>query len=281
MKKPRIFISHASADKNFVESELVDPLAANGIDVWYDKRDIASAEAFDEEIIKALEACDWFLVVLSPDAAESEWVKNETDWAFKNNRRRIIPIMYSECDPSGISLTLQRIQWIDFRTDPKQGREQLFSTFFSWLIDPTLHFKSIERRLETAERGLARHNAFAACALVALILVALFSWTPLRKASQHIGPNGEIYARQIELRDPDFPQSNAMLRPYSLYFESFGTRNVELYTDLRQRMESSDKPESERAYDKVGLQFRHGKEEIGRVLGYDSDGSVRNDFLTR
>jgi hypothetical protein len=122
---PRLFISHANADRQFIKEELEGLLYALGFDVWYSVENIKTGEQWEGAIRSGLEASEWFILVMSPDASKSEWVKDEIAWAFNYRPNRIIPILTRECNPADIHLRLPRIQSIDFRHNPKKAREEL------------------------------------------------------------------------------------------------------------------------------------------------------------
>lgn len=69
-----VFLSHSSRDVQFVE-ELVGALRRHGIPVWYSRTNIRGAQMWHDEIGAALRRCDWFVLVLSPGAVGSPWVK--------------------------------------------------------------------------------------------------------------------------------------------------------------------------------------------------------------
>jgi hypothetical protein len=84
---------------------------------------LLGAQQWHDEIGAALKRCDWFLLVLSPSAVASEWVKRELTYAL-NDRRfrgRIIPLMAKRCNPQPLSLTLQGFQQIDISSDFESG----------------------------------------------------------------------------------------------------------------------------------------------------------------
>lgn len=124
-----VFVSHSSQDREFVEREIVAFLARHGIETWYAKEDIATAQDWERSIIRALNACDWFLVVLSQRSVASEWVRNELHWAIANRPGRVIPILIEECDPVSLHLALPTLQYVDFWRDPAQARRELLETF--------------------------------------------------------------------------------------------------------------------------------------------------------
>jgi hypothetical protein len=122
---PRVFLSHSTQDRQFVESELLPTLHQHGIDTWYAQADIHTTEEWERMIVRGLQLCDWFLVVLSENAAASKWVRAEVHWAIDKREGRLIPLFLRTCDPDNIHLRLRTIQYVDFRTDPSSGRDAL------------------------------------------------------------------------------------------------------------------------------------------------------------
>jgi hypothetical protein len=116
-----LFISHSTKDVEFVLTHLKAPCTAIGIDAWCSATDMRLAADWEQQIRRELARSDWFIVVLSPDAAKSEWVQAETHWALENKHGRIIPVMARGCDPCDVHIRLGRLQYIDFRSDPARG----------------------------------------------------------------------------------------------------------------------------------------------------------------
>jgi len=122
-KRPReVFVSHANADRRFV-NRLVAVLEEHGVPLWYSRKALVGAQQWHDEIGAALRRCDWFLLVLSPAAVNSEWVKRELLFAL-NDRRfrgRIVPLVGKPCDPDTLSWTLQGFQKVDISVDFEKG----------------------------------------------------------------------------------------------------------------------------------------------------------------
>jgi hypothetical protein len=121
-----VFLSHASADRKFVD-QLAEVLRNHGIPVWYSTTNILGAQQWHDEIGKALQRCDWFLVVLSPRAVVSKWVKREILFALTDNRfeNRIVPVLSKSCHPKKLLWTLESYQMIDFRGRFETGCREL------------------------------------------------------------------------------------------------------------------------------------------------------------
>ena len=96
---PQVFISHSSADRPFVEVELLPLLQLHGITPWYAAQDIDSASVWEAAIREGLHASEWFLIVVTPAAITSPWVQAELHWAFANRGGRIIPVLAKDCKP--------------------------------------------------------------------------------------------------------------------------------------------------------------------------------------
>ncbi len=125
--RPReIFLSHATKDDSFAVW-LKDELRQCGISVWYSESHIEGASQWHDEIGKALQRCDWFLVVLSPDAIQSIWVKRELLFALEQPRLvgRIVPVVLSHANFEQLSWTLSGMQHVDFSAARLEGLRQL------------------------------------------------------------------------------------------------------------------------------------------------------------
>src|SRR5215207_1832345 len=106
MLPQEIFLSHSSSDRDFADS-IADTLRNHGIPVWYSSTNILGAQQWHDEIGEALERCDWFIVILSPNSVQSKWVKMELLFALSSNQYddKIIPVLYQSCD-------IKRLSWI-------------------------------------------------------------------------------------------------------------------------------------------------------------------------
>src|SRR5262245_12710650 len=80
----RWFISHASKDRHVVEGDLLELFKALGQTVWYPRESIRTTEEWERSIKVGLDSSDWFVLVMSPQSANSEWVKRELGWALRN-----------------------------------------------------------------------------------------------------------------------------------------------------------------------------------------------------
>lgn len=113
----RIFISHSHMDRAFVEEQLREPLAREGIGCWYSKVDVKAGELWLDSIARGLQDCSWCIVVVSIDAVKSEWVRKEVQLALSQRRLEghVVPVTLDDSRPGEIDPWLETIQLVDAR----------------------------------------------------------------------------------------------------------------------------------------------------------------------
>src|SRR5512144_1900784 len=112
----QLFISYSRKDIDFVR-KLAGDLEADGYDVWWDVSDLRGGDDWLRLIPAAIESSDFFIIVLSPNAIASEWVKREYTQAL-SLRKKIIPIMLAK---SSLPFALNTINYIDFTSHEDYG----------------------------------------------------------------------------------------------------------------------------------------------------------------
>ncbi|MDX2138686.1 MAG: NB-ARC domain-containing protein [Chloroflexota bacterium] len=90
--KPRVFISYRRSDASDFAQRLHDALEAADIDAWLDVRDMPSGDTFIAQIDRAIAAADYFLLVGTPQAIESDYCRDEWKKAIEKYKP-IIPVM--------------------------------------------------------------------------------------------------------------------------------------------------------------------------------------------
>ena len=112
-------------------SRLASILGRHGLRVFYSKKSIRGAQQWHDEIGQALARCNWFLLVLSPAAVGSEWVKRELIYALQSKRYRkhIAPLLLKPGKIDKLSWTLSGFQWVDFRESFEDGSRELLAVW--------------------------------------------------------------------------------------------------------------------------------------------------------
>ena len=130
-------MSHSSKDRRSATA-LAEILRAHGLKVWYSATNIAGAQQWHDEIGLALDLCDWFVLLLSPSALKSMWVKRELVFALQERRyeNKIIPVIISPCDANKLSWTLGALQFIDLTDTKKPDRYAPLLRVWNLEFDP-------------------------------------------------------------------------------------------------------------------------------------------------
>src|SRR5215216_466505 len=87
-----IFISYSRRDQEFV-TRLAADLDAQVAGVWFDQAAIQAGEKWHDEILEGIRECKAFILVLSPDAMQSQYVHEEVDTALGLGKP-IFPVIY-------------------------------------------------------------------------------------------------------------------------------------------------------------------------------------------
>ena len=115
--KPRrpkqVFLSHATGDRKWADRTAA-LLRRHGVPVWYSRAHLRGAQQWQQDIGLALKRCDWFLLILSPSAVKSMWVKRELFYALNQRRYqdRIVPVLLRECDYENLHWALAGFQMV-------------------------------------------------------------------------------------------------------------------------------------------------------------------------
>ena len=104
-----IFVSYSRKDEAFV-LELAKKMKASGVAVWIDQWELAGGDKWGRDIDDALYDLPAFLIVMSPDAFQSDEVRGELQAALYK-KKPIFPVSYRPCDrPPHVLLIYQ---WTD------------------------------------------------------------------------------------------------------------------------------------------------------------------------
>ena len=95
-----LFLCHASEDKPFVD-RLAAYLDRQGMELWYDKREIKIGESIVGRINEGLELASHVVVVLSKTSVDKPWVKKEMSAALMKQLQdrsiTVIPLLREDC----------------------------------------------------------------------------------------------------------------------------------------------------------------------------------------
>jgi hypothetical protein len=107
-----VFVSYSRRDVERVDL-IVESLLEEGIGVWIDRSGIEAGQTWREQIVEAIDTCEAFILMLSPNSVLSDNVRREIDLAL-DSKRTIFPLRLEPVELSrGIRYQLTGLQFID------------------------------------------------------------------------------------------------------------------------------------------------------------------------
>jgi hypothetical protein len=150
-----IFISYSRRDQEFV-TRLAGDLNAQVAGVWFDQSTIQLGQKWHEEIMDGIRECKAFILVLSPDAVESKYVRTEVKKAVELGKT-IFPILYRPAKWTGRFRSLvKEIQTLDLRSGS-------YTENFHKLVDGLMAAGAVKAR---RKRTFSRQPAIAPLSVV-------------------------------------------------------------------------------------------------------------------
>ncbi len=149
-----VFMSYSRIDEE-VMRRITTFLRKQGIKVWVDNENlIPGTPIWEEEIEKAINGAFAVVVVLSPDAKGSEWVRREVTYADQYEKR-VFPVLVNSDEDSSIPIRLITRQFVDIRSNEEVGLNSLSAAiaFYAEGIDAR------ERKAREEAEKLARVQA--------------------------------------------------------------------------------------------------------------------------
>jgi formylglycine-generating enzyme required for sulfatase activity len=96
-----IFISYSKQNKTYAR-KLADQLKQEGFEVWIDDR-IDYGDTWERAIFKAIDQCLAFVVIMTPESYESDWVLRECQYADKRKKPQFPVLLDGEEFPRYVS----------------------------------------------------------------------------------------------------------------------------------------------------------------------------------
>lgn len=105
----KVFISYSSKDEALA-TKLVESLEDAGLDAWYKKREIMPGDNWAEKIASGLKESNAMVVLVTPDALESDAVQSSISYALSEKAfsKRLIPVIVGD----SADFPVDRIPWI-------------------------------------------------------------------------------------------------------------------------------------------------------------------------
>lgn len=121
----KVFISYSERDEPLAK-KVAAALEEAGLDTWHYKREIMPGDNWAEKVAQGLKEADAMVVLLTPAALESAFVRWNIDYALteKAFNKRLIPVFVGkpeEFSQHEIPWILKRLKTI---TLPKHGKNE-------------------------------------------------------------------------------------------------------------------------------------------------------------
>lgn len=113
LEAPKVFLSHASEDKERFVLDFAEKLRGRGIDIWLDKWEMLPGDSHVDKIFEeGIKNAEAFIIVLSSVSVEKKWVREELNAAVIkkiDERTKLIPVIIDDCE---IPQVLKATLWI-------------------------------------------------------------------------------------------------------------------------------------------------------------------------
>jgi TIR domain len=137
----KVFISHASEDKDRFVLQFAERLRQNGIDAWLDKWEMLPGDSLIDKIFEeGIKEAKAVIVVLSKFSVEKPWVREELNAACVNrinNGSKLIPVVIDDCE---VPEALKSLLWesITDLSDYKSNLERIVAAVFGTTDKPPI-----------------------------------------------------------------------------------------------------------------------------------------------
>lgn len=121
-EQKKVFISYSHKDKEKVKI-LEEKLRKHNIPFWLDEYEIQFGKSLNEEISKAMKSADIFILCLSKNCIEGNYVKYEIDALINNifinkkSEKIAIPLKLDEVNPGEIFYGLENYKYCNFTNE--------------------------------------------------------------------------------------------------------------------------------------------------------------------
>lgn len=112
----RVFISHASEDKERFVLDFATKLRAKGVDAWVDKWEMYPGDSLVDKIFEeGIKDAKAIIIILSKYSVDKPWVKEEINASFVkrvNQGSKLMPVIIDDCS---IPVCLQSTVWVKIK----------------------------------------------------------------------------------------------------------------------------------------------------------------------
>ena len=169
-KQQQVFISYSRKDMKFARRLAAD-LEDAGFDVWWDISDLKGGDDWVRFIPAAIESSHFFVVLLSPDSIQSEWVSKEYSYALRL-RKKIVPSMIKQCD---VPFALNTINYVDFANNEYDTAINKLLVALGGVPLPDIPVSGLKKLFKKLPPVVTRNPFFSVGAIIILFAILFFA----------------------------------------------------------------------------------------------------------
>lgn len=190
----RVFVSYSDHDRAIVET-IVSRLEADGVSCWVAYRDVAWKD-YRDAIVEAIEESDWFLLVFSQTANDSEHVGREI-FIARDRRKTVIPVRIEDTKPTNrMEYDLAGWQWLEYWKNAERSLDKLSrllggerkvttTSMHNNPSKPGLLERPVSQKVVTENKGSALKVVFTGGLFVVMavlvVMVVLFTYQDYKR----------------------------------------------------------------------------------------------------
>jgi hypothetical protein len=108
----KVFISHSNQG-NLLARKIARVLQEEGLEVW-DEQNVLPGDNWAGKVAEALDESQAMVVLLTPHALASEWVRREIEYALgkENYTKRVVPVVVGQLSEESLPWILRRLSMI-------------------------------------------------------------------------------------------------------------------------------------------------------------------------
>ena len=187
-----VFISHSSKDK-LIADAICAGLESRAIRCWIAPRDISPGQNYAGQLLKAIESCQVFVIVLSENSSLSSHVIKEVEIAMQSGAI-ILPFRIQDISPSDdLKYYISNVHWLDALTPPLEKHIKLLAEYISRTLNAPVAYpkasspdkpvdqqKEVASKLEEEKKTIKKTPArkmWRWLGGVGIVFIGLFSWS--------------------------------------------------------------------------------------------------------
>lgn len=127
--KRKLFISYSHEDVKIVKQFALQ-LSLCGFDLWMDEKNVSFGGYYTTQILKGIHEADIYVVFISQNSVQSNWIEAEIDFALREKIERkklvVVPVRLDDAD---MPIPLSNIDYVDARFSVVTAADEMIDKF--------------------------------------------------------------------------------------------------------------------------------------------------------